>query len=409
MQRKVYIETVGCQMNVLDSELVVGQLRAQGYESDRRPRRRRRRSSSTPAPSASTPRRKSGRRLGGLRDRKAAEPAPRHRRHRLHGRARRRRHLLKRYPARRHPLRPRRARQARRPGPQRRASPTRQPASTRATRQQVALMGATRPPLQHARSRRGSPRDCSISRRSISPSDDVAPGVRPHHARLRQILHLLRRPLHARPRGASPAAEHHRRSPQARRRRRDGSHAARPDGQHYHYEHGDGRETTFADLLYQIHEAVPDTCRGSSSSPTSRATSPTSPSGHARLPADLPLPARPRPVRLRSRAEADEPRLHRRPVPRLHRPRPRLHARRRASPATSSSASRRDRGGVRADGATSSASAASRTASSSSTRRAPARWRSTLCRRCARGSRNAAQQRRCSRHRKCARREESRR
>jgi tRNA-2-methylthio-N6-dimethylallyladenosine synthase len=29
---KLYVETVGCQMNVLDSELVVGQLRSQGYE-----------------------------------------------------------------------------------------------------------------------------------------------------------------------------------------------------------------------------------------------------------------------------------------------------------------------------------------------------------------------------------------
>src|SRR5690348_16498019 len=29
---KLYIETVGCQMNVLDSELVVGSLRRQGYE-----------------------------------------------------------------------------------------------------------------------------------------------------------------------------------------------------------------------------------------------------------------------------------------------------------------------------------------------------------------------------------------
>ena len=28
---KVYIETVGCQMNVLDSELVVGALKRQGY------------------------------------------------------------------------------------------------------------------------------------------------------------------------------------------------------------------------------------------------------------------------------------------------------------------------------------------------------------------------------------------
>src|SRR3954452_9551975 len=31
MTRKLYIETVGCQMNVLDSELVVGSLRRQGY------------------------------------------------------------------------------------------------------------------------------------------------------------------------------------------------------------------------------------------------------------------------------------------------------------------------------------------------------------------------------------------
>src|SRR5687768_11307033 len=33
MSRKLYLETFGCQMNVLDSELVLGQLRAQGYES----------------------------------------------------------------------------------------------------------------------------------------------------------------------------------------------------------------------------------------------------------------------------------------------------------------------------------------------------------------------------------------
>src|SRR5271165_4834691 len=32
MKKKLYIETVGCQMNVLDSELVVGTLRRQGYE-----------------------------------------------------------------------------------------------------------------------------------------------------------------------------------------------------------------------------------------------------------------------------------------------------------------------------------------------------------------------------------------
>src|SRR3954471_7016353 len=31
-RKKLYIETVGCQMNLLDSELVVGRLRAEGYE-----------------------------------------------------------------------------------------------------------------------------------------------------------------------------------------------------------------------------------------------------------------------------------------------------------------------------------------------------------------------------------------
>src|SRR2546421_6111699 len=33
MRRRLYLETFGCQMNVLDSELVLGQLRAQGYET----------------------------------------------------------------------------------------------------------------------------------------------------------------------------------------------------------------------------------------------------------------------------------------------------------------------------------------------------------------------------------------
>ena len=31
-RKKLYIETVGCQMNLLDSELVVGKLRNEGYE-----------------------------------------------------------------------------------------------------------------------------------------------------------------------------------------------------------------------------------------------------------------------------------------------------------------------------------------------------------------------------------------
>ncbi|HQY89938.1 MAG TPA: tRNA (N6-isopentenyl adenosine(37)-C2)-methylthiotransferase MiaB, partial [Tepidisphaeraceae bacterium] len=32
VKRKLFMETFGCQMNVLDSELVLGQLRAQGFD-----------------------------------------------------------------------------------------------------------------------------------------------------------------------------------------------------------------------------------------------------------------------------------------------------------------------------------------------------------------------------------------
>jgi tRNA-2-methylthio-N6-dimethylallyladenosine synthase len=37
MTKKLYIETVGCQMNLLDSELVVGALHRQGYVLTREP------------------------------------------------------------------------------------------------------------------------------------------------------------------------------------------------------------------------------------------------------------------------------------------------------------------------------------------------------------------------------------
>src|SRR5437588_3312596 len=38
MTKKLYLETVGCQMNVLDSELVVGTLRRLGYELTHEPK-----------------------------------------------------------------------------------------------------------------------------------------------------------------------------------------------------------------------------------------------------------------------------------------------------------------------------------------------------------------------------------
>ena len=51
----VYIETYGCQMNVSDSELMLGKLAAAGYDAGRAARTAPTSSSSTPAPSAITP------------------------------------------------------------------------------------------------------------------------------------------------------------------------------------------------------------------------------------------------------------------------------------------------------------------------------------------------------------------
>jgi len=79
---------------------------------------------------------------------------------------------------------------------------------------------------------------------------------------------------------------------------------------HYAYDHGDGRKTTFADLLYQIHEAVPDLPRLRFVTSFPRDFTDHGPPGHARLPAHLPLPARPRAIRIRPHPQDDEPRLH---------------------------------------------------------------------------------------------------
>ena len=59
MAKRLYIETVGCQMNVLDSELVVGGLRKQRLRARPTTRPTPTSSSSTPAPSANTPRTRS--------------------------------------------------------------------------------------------------------------------------------------------------------------------------------------------------------------------------------------------------------------------------------------------------------------------------------------------------------------
>ena len=57
--KRLYIETVGCQMNVLDSELVAADLLAAGYELVDERRVRPTPSSSIPAACGSMPRTKS--------------------------------------------------------------------------------------------------------------------------------------------------------------------------------------------------------------------------------------------------------------------------------------------------------------------------------------------------------------
>ena len=90
MRHKLYLETFGCQMNVLDSELVLGQLRAHGYESveDRDDADVILYNTCSVREHAEQ---KVWSRLGELRDRKARRSGTHHRRDRMHGRARRRR------------------------------------------------------------------------------------------------------------------------------------------------------------------------------------------------------------------------------------------------------------------------------------------------------------------------------
>ena len=85
MAKQLYIETVGCQMNMLDSELVVASLPQAGLRAGRHAAPRPTRSCSTRAASGSMPKTRSTRALGRLKHAKNAQPAQDHRRAGLHG------------------------------------------------------------------------------------------------------------------------------------------------------------------------------------------------------------------------------------------------------------------------------------------------------------------------------------
>ena len=181
---------------------------------------------------------------------------------------------------------------------------------------------------------------------------EPVPGVRPDHDRLRQVLHLLHRPVGPRPR-AEPAA---------RRDRRRGAPARRPGGAR--------RSRCSARPSTATSTASPTA--GPPGSPTCSTGSTTSP-GIERikfvtnfpndmtddlleavrdLPKVCPLPARPGAERLRRGAEADEADVHGRVLRRHARPHPRDGARRGGLQRLHRRLLRRDRGVVREDRAT---------------------------------------------------------
>ena len=217
--KKLYIETVGCQMNVLDSELVVGSLRRQGYELDPRRRTTPTSSSSTPAPSASTPRTRSTPPSAGCAAHKQQHPD------KVIGvlgcmAQKDQEHDPPPGPARRHRLRHRPARAA--AGADRaRSSATGKPQLRRQPRPR--------------RRRRGTRSTASFE--SYDPLRDPSMRPTPFQAYVRiqigcdKFCTYCIVPSDPRP-GAEPAPRaHRRRGPAARRRGLQGGHAARPDGQ----------------------------------------------------------------------------------------------------------------------------------------------------------------------------------
>ena len=255
MKRKLYLETFGCQMNVLDSELVLGQLRAQGYESvdDREQADVIIYNTCSVREHAEQ---KVWSRLGELRDRKKTEPnlvigvigcmAERDGTNIFS----RFPHVdilcgpgeLDRLPAMVHNS----------------VVTATERRSDEATKgRQVALMGAAVRRSSTLAAAEDHLELLDLSR-SVSPGDDVAQT----YVRITRgcnkfctycVVPYTRGPeVHRPPQNIID---------EVRMLTDAGSREVTLLGQtinHYAYAHGDGRVTTFADLLYQIHEAVPD-------------------------------------------------------------------------------------------------------------------------------------------------------
>jgi tRNA-2-methylthio-N6-dimethylallyladenosine synthase len=251
MRRKLYLETFGCQMNVLDSELVLGQLRAQGYESvaDRDEADVILYNTCSVREHAEQ---KVWSRLGELRERKLSDPGL------IVGvigcmAERDGANIFRRYPQVDLLCGPGELDQL--PGIVHNASVT---AMTGGKRQrQTALMGAN--------IRRSGTLDAAEDRlemldlsRVISPGDDFSQAYVRITRGCNKFCTYCVVPYTRGPEVHRPPANI---IEEVKKLVAGGAREVTLLGQtinHYAYAHGDGRTTTFSDLLYQIHEATPD-------------------------------------------------------------------------------------------------------------------------------------------------------
>ena len=253
MPKKLYLETFGCQMNVLDSELVLGQLRAQGFEStdDRNVADVILYNTCSVREHAEQ---KVWSRLGELRDRKRDEPGL------VIGvigclAEREGTDLFKRNPHVDILCGP--AELDKLPSLVHNAVTTRARRSGEQDERQVALMGNSVRRSSTLQVARDDLEMLDLSR-SISPGDNTTRA----YVRITRgcnkfctycVVPYTRGPEVHRP--PQNIIEEVRKLVDA------GAIEVTLLGQtvnHYAFDHGDGRRTTFADLLYQIHEAAPD-------------------------------------------------------------------------------------------------------------------------------------------------------
>jgi tRNA-2-methylthio-N6-dimethylallyladenosine synthase len=250
MRRKLYLETFGCQMNVLDSELVLGQLRAHGYETvdDRG-------AADVIIYNTCSVRehaeQKVWSRLGELRQRKKEEP------HLVIGvigcmAERDGTNIFKKYPHVDVLCGP--GELDKLPTLIHNACAT---TGSRNTPRQVALMGAAVRRSSTLAAAEDHLELLDLSR-SVSPGDDVSQA----YVRITRGCNKF----------CTYCVVPYTRGPEVHRPPQNvidevkmlvdaGSREVTLLGQtvnHYCFDHGDGRKTTFADLLYRIHEAVPD-------------------------------------------------------------------------------------------------------------------------------------------------------